>query len=624
MKPVIKEIKDFVGKKVSQKFDVSLDVEIEHPQDLDHGDFATNIAFKLANSLGKAPREIAEDLVNDLFVKEKLPSFISSVEVAGPGFINFWLSKEFFLQEVHKILEDGDKYGSSKIGQGKNILLEHTSPDPIKTIHVGHLRNNFLGMAAARLLEKCGYSVIKDCIDNDRGTHVSRAMWGFLVFGRKSLALSKKQISEFAVEDSQIEEMGSGVNWRELLSEWIEFPQRWYKPEDLDLKPDHFDLRFYSLGDRAEILVSEVEGQVREMLQSWEKKDKAVRELWKQIINWSHKGYEQTYNRIGSEFDHVWRESEIYEDGRKVVEKGVEKGIFKCLNDGAVLSDLSDYGLSDAILLRSDGTTLYHTLDLALTKKKKEKFPSDLYIWCIGNDQILYLKQLFAMCEQLGIGSREQFCHLNFGYVNLKGGERMSSRTGTIVSADRLLDLLHKDALLLIESSDSVQKDSFSLAEREEVAEAIALGALKYGLLKYSREKDTEFDPEESVTLEGDSGPYLQYSYARCYSVLKKAEQKEFDFGNVQELKSEEESLLRTLYLYPEVIEDVQRNFGLNRLCSFLYDLAQKYNSFYNSCPILNAESREARNLRLALTFATAQIIKDGLSLLGIKVLKKL
>ncbi len=620
----IQQLKEFVGNAVNRKFDISLDVELEHPQDQSHGDYATNVAFSLADSVEKSPREIAEELVIELSSNEELPSFIQSIKVAGPGFINFWLSKDFLLQEVDKILEKGDSYGSSQGGQGRRFLLEHTSPDPIKTIHIGHLRNNFLGMASARLLEKCGYSVVKDCIDNDRGTHVSRAMWGFLVFGRKSLAILKKSIVEFEVTNSQIEEVCKGVNWQKLLSEWIESPNNWYSPEDLDLKPDHFDLRFYSLGDRAEELVSGVGNQVREILQRWEREDQAVRKLWKQLINWSHTGYRETYNRIGSEFDHIWRESEIYEEGRGIVEEGVARGVFKRLDDGAVLSDLSDYSLSDTVLLRSDGTTLYHTLDLALTKEKKKKFPSDLYIWCIGNDQILYLKQLFAMCEQLGIGSREQFYHLNFGYVTLRGGEKMSSRKGTIVSADKLLDSLHQAALSLIDSSDSVQADSFTPSKKAEVAEALALGALKYGLLRHNREKDTEFDPQKSVTLEGDSGPYLQYSYARCYSVLEKANQEGFGFEQVEKLTSEEENLLRVLYLYPEVIADVRLDFGSSRLCNFLYDLAQKYNAFYNNCPILKAESREIRGLRLALTAATAQILKDGLGLLGIEVLKKL
>ncbi len=620
---ITSELKKIITDALPPAVPTSLEVELEHPADPKHGDFATNIAFKLASVVGGNPRDLAEDLVKGL-EERGLPEFVKSVEVAGPGFINFWLSSSYFFQEIRAILKEGEDYGYSGRGEGQQVLLEHTSPDPIKTIHIGHLRNNFLGMATARLLEKCGYSVVKDCIDNDRGTHVSRAMWGYLFFGRKSLALSKQDIAAFKVPDSRVKEIAQGLSWQDLLSNWEEDHQGWYKPKDLDLKPDHFDLRFYSLGNRAEELVPVVREQVREILRYWEDDHPEVRKLWEKIINWSHVGYQVTYRRIGSEFDHVWRESDIYKEGREIVEDGVERDVFRKLEDGAVLSDLSDYDLPDTILLKSDGTTLYHTLDLALTKRKREKFPSDLYIWCIGNDQILYLKQLFAMCTQLEIGSKEDFFHLNYGYVTLKGGEKMSSRTGTIVSADEILDSLHGEALALMESSRSVNSEALSESRKKEVAEAMALGALKYGLLKYNREKDTEFDLQESVTLEGDSGPYLQYSYARCRSVLAKSGQREFNFGKLENLDPEEERLLRTLWLYPEVLNFARTNFEVSHICNFLYDLAQKYNSFYNRCPILNADSSELKNLRLALTAATAQVMKNGLNLLGIEELERM
>jgi arginyl-tRNA synthetase len=617
------QLKKDIGKALKKLKISDKELAFEHPANPEHGDYSTNIALLVKRKDIPTSFDLANQIVNT-FRSLGLPEYIAKIKVESPGFINLWLKNEYLSTQLEEVLEKKEKYGAFNLGKGRKILLEHTSPDPIKTIHVGHLRNNFLGMAVARILVSQGYQVTKDCINNDRGTHVSRAMWGYLVFGKKRV-LNKKKMIEFKVTDTEIKKVAKKVQWKELLKQWSEKPENWLTPEDLGLKSDHFDLVVYSLGARAEDLVKGVKEQVREMLLEWEKGEKKNRALWKKIINWSLEGYKTTYERIGSLHDNVWHESKLFEGGKKLVRQGVKRGIFKELPDGAILSDLKKYGLTDVILIKSDGTSLYHTYDLNLTLQKRKKFPSQLYIWDIGSDQILYLKQLYAICEQLGIGKKEDYFHLNYGYIYLKGKGKMSSRRGSVVKADEMLDEAHQQALVIIKESKPELRKIESQKEKEKVAETVGLGALKYGLLKFSREKDIQFDIEESVNLEGDSGPYLQYTHARCQSVLRKAAVKQLVLPEkLPDLESEEEALLRTIYRYPEILQEATKLYAPNLVCNFLFDLAQKYNLFYNKQPILNAESEDLKDFRLALTAAVGQVMKNGLTLLGIEALERM
>jgi arginyl-tRNA synthetase len=594
----------------------------EHPVNPEHGDYSTNIAMLIKKKEAPTPFDLANLIVNT-FRSLGLPDYLAKIQVAAPGFINFWLKNEFLGSQLEKVLKEKEKYGFSNLGKGEHLLLEHTSPDPIKTIHLGHLRNNFLGMAMARIFESQGYQVTKDGINNDRGTHVSRAMWGYLVFAKKRV-LNRKKMVEFKITEAEIKKAAKGADWQTLLTEWSKKPKNWLEPKDLGLKSDHFDLVIYSLGARAEDLVKGVKEQVREILQQWEKEEKQNRALWRKIIRWSIEGYQKTYERIGSEHDYVWHESRLYQGGKELVQKGLKKGIFRQLPDGAILSDLKDYGLTDVILIKADGTSLYHTYDLNLTLQKRKKFPSKLYIWDIGNDQILYLKQLFAMCEQLGIGKREDYFHLNYGYLTLKGQGKMSSRKGSVVKADELLDQTHQQAMAIIKQSAPNLRKVKSVKEKEALAEQVALAALKYGLLKFSREKNIQFDIEESVKLEGDAGPYLQYTYARCQSVLMKAQTSLTLSENWPDLKPEEMALLRTIYRYQEILAQAAQFYAPNLLCNFLFDLAQKYNLFYHQLPILQAENEGLKRFRLVLTASVAQVLKNGLILLGIEAPEKM
>lgn len=614
------------------------EVHLEHPAEPSHGDYASNLAmakfdeFKVKSEKLKVnnPLELADLIAEKLLTTSY--ELLATVEAKPPGFINFWLKKDYLVKAAKEVENEAEfKEKISKLLAGKKYLLEHTSPDPIKTIHIGHARNNFLGMTTNYLLELLGAEVTLDCINNDRGTHVSRAMWGYLAFGEKARSTKheirnyEEKIKGYELSDEKIKGVANNIDWQEQLQKWLENPSDWFIPQDLEIRSDKFDNCFYSLGQRSVDLIDGVGEKVQKILKQWEEKNTALRKLWRQIIDWSLQGYEKTYQRLGSHHDKVWNESDHYQEGKKWVEKGLKEGIFRKLPDGAVLSNLEKYGLTDTILIKNDGTALYHTQDLALTDQKVSHYPVDLYIWDIGNDQILYLKQLFAMCEQLGIAPRDKLFHLNFGYITLAGGEKMSSRYGGVINADDLIDELKIRFEKIIDQSDQELRGEMSEQEKKEMTEAVALAALKYGFLKYSRGKDFAFDIDASLSLQGDTGPYLQYTCARAQSVLVKVKNEKLKGKSLggYDLNEEEISLLRTFYIFPEILISAAEDFRPHLLCQYLFNLSQKFNLFYQKHRILEPK-QGSRDFRLFLTKITASILKTGLELLGIQALEQM
>jgi len=619
-------------------------LSLEHPTEETHGDYATNIALVVFGRFQKTanpteiltPLDLANQIVN-AWRSAGLPDYLGKIEVVAPGFINLWLSQEYLETGLAEVTRQKNRFGKGSSLRNKQILLEHTSPNPQTTIMLGHLRNNFLGMAVVNLLEFSGAKVKKDCIVNDRGVHLCRAIWGYLVFGRRKSGLKKAQLLEFRkISDSRLKEIIAKIDWRQLLKDWEKKKSAWYQPVDLKLKPDHTNLRWYVLGSRAYKLEEFVQKQVEEILIAWEKEDEVVRNIWKRILEWSEKGYADTYRRVGSVHDWVWHESDHYQKGKEIVNLGLKKGVFRH-SEGAIVTDLEKYGLPDTVVVKTDGTALYLTQDLALTKLKIKKFPSDLYIWDIGAEQTLYFKQLFAVCEQLGIGKAEKLFHLSYALINFKGGGKMATRQGNVVMADEILDELKGRAMAVIKASNQELRGKLSRRQIEALAETIGVGAVKYSLLKFARDTTIYFDIDESLALEGNSGPYLQYVYARTQSVLKKAKRlgtsklgpsAELDARRYS-LNPEELSILRTIYRFPEVIQSAAQNYAPNLICNYLFDLAQKYNFFYNRHRILVPVSSSAYNkwlveFRLELTAATGQIIKNGLTLLGIETPEKM
>lgn len=593
----------------------------EHPALADHGDFSTNIAMVVKEQLGGSPVDVANRIVNE-FRLRGLPEYISKIEIATPGFINIFLSPETLIAQTNEVIKLKEFFGRNTLLKNKKILLEHTSPNPQTTIMLGHLRNNFLGMSVANLLMASGAKVDRDCIVNDRGVHICRSIFGYLVFARVNGGLGKKKLMTFRdVTDEEIKEKVEKADWRKLIDSWSQKKNSWFSPEDLGRKPDHANLIWYVLGSRAYEKEESAKKQVAEILQAWEAEDKKVWELWKKILGWSEKGYAETYKRIGSIHDWVWYESDLYKGGKEIVEKGLKKRIFM-ESEGAIVTNLGKYGLSDGVVIKSDGTSTYYVFDLNLTMQKMKKFQANLYIWDIGMEQTLYFKQLFALCEQLGIGRTNRFYHLNYALINFKGSGKMSTRQGNVVMADEILDLLKKRALEIIKSSNQELRGKLSIKQLDSLAEEVAVSAVKYSLLKYARETTIFFDIEESLSLEGDSGPYLQYTQARCRSVLGKVENLEESLRaasilGIGQVNNEELALLRSFYRYPEVVASAATNYLPNLICTYLFELAQKYNNFYNKHRIVGG-AKDVEGFRMLLTAATAQILRNGLGLLGI------
>ncbi len=570
------------------------DIFLERPADTIHGDYSSNIALKLSGALGKNPRQIAELILQNI----SKPDWVEKLEIAGPGFINIYLKHDVIQNIVPKIIEQMDKYGYSDSKKGKTILIEHTSPNPTKAMHLGHLKNNVTGLSISYLLETTGAKIYRDAIDNNRGISVSRLMWGYLKFARKDGDESKASIEY-----------------------WFDHQNEWKTPESENVDPGLFVDKLYVMAADDEKANLESEKAIRQLVVDWESEDPKNWALWKLTQDWVWTGYNQVLNRIGGwKFDKIWHESDIYKKGKEHVERGIKEGYFKKLPDGAVVTDFKkDFGITDTILIKSDGTSLYITQDLELTYLKKQEFKADEMNWVIGPEQSLAMKQMFAACSQLGFGNYEDFHHIPYGFILIRGEDgtpdKMSSRKGTQINVSELIDEAKAEIHKFVKDRD------FSESEKEVISEKVAIAAIKYSLLKVSRTQDMVFDFKETISFEGNSGPYLLYAYVRMKSILKDIN---FTLDNLEFKEEEEINLLKHLDKFPEVVAYAANNYAPNAICEYIYELAQKYNRFYNKHSILNADNDEMKNSRLALTAATSQVLKNGLGLLGIETVERM
>lgn len=585
----IKELIKSTISKYLEQLGLSVDVELETPKDKTHGDLTTNIALKVSKSLNRNPREFANQLI-ELF---KDLNSISKVEVAGPGFLNFYLNQNLTKSIINNILENSE-FGNSNWGKGQTWLIEHTSPNPNKAMHLGHLRNNVTGMAISNLAKAVGVNVIMDCIDNNRGIAIAKLMWGYLKFANKD---SLKNIED--------------------LNYWCKNKEEWLTPEDLELSPDKFMDMLYVKGSE-DFKDPEVETKVRKLVVDWENEDKVTWELWEKVLNYVYQGQAATLKRLGSNWDYVWHEHEHYKEGKDIVEEGLKKGIFQKLENGAIMTNLKDYKLADTIVIKKDGTSLYITQDLALTRKKIEKFHPTKLFWVIGPEQTLAMKQVFAVSDQLGFGNYKDFNHIAYGFISIKGQGKMSSRAGNVIYIDDLLNDA-RDTVL-----EKIKNENLSSEEKSIVAEKVGLAAVKYSILKVGRLTDTAFDFETSLAFDGDSGPYLMYTYARASSILKQK-----NINSVKDLESayntiEEQDIIRLLNTFENTVLEAAINYSPNIVANFLFELAQAFNKFYNQHSVLKAETEDLISSRIALTAATAKVLKKGLSLLGIETVESM
>lgn len=543
---------------------------IEEPKDKNNGDFSLP-CFIISKTKNKDPKEIANAIYDDISENK-----LFNVFPTGP-FLNFKLKNEFLIKDLKnnkKVLS-----GLKKIGGGKKILIEYSSPNTNKSQHLGHLRNNILGVSLSNIYKACGYKVVTSCIFNDKGISIAKTIYGYIKFGNNSEPINGE-------------------------------------------KPDKFVSNFYVLASQHEKDHKEATEEINEINRKWEAGDPEIINIWKKLTAWVYKGYDQTYKTLDCHFDKIYHESEIFENAKKIVISGVKKRIFK-ESAGAIVSDLRIYNLPDTVLLKSDKTSLYITQDLYLAKIRNKEIAPKKTIYIVANEQNLHFKQLFAMLEQLKIGKRENYFHLNYGYISLPEG-RMKSREGTVIDADDLInEIIQNSYKKLLENNPELNEK-----ELKKKSEIIGIGATKFQFLKVDAFSDFVFDPKKSIELAGDTSVYLQYTYARILSLLKKSKIKQKDFSKFNTkniiLMKDEVSLMRELNSYDESIIKSLEGYNPSILCKKLLDIANTYNNFYQKNKIISLNDKNLQKIRLFLSFIAKEYIKHGLKLLGIKTVEKM
>jgi arginyl-tRNA synthetase len=554
------------------------------------GDY-TIVLFALVKTLKKSPETLGKELGEQL-LKDR-PDFFSGYNVIK-GFLNLTIADE----QLTLVLEENynDENFGKKAPNDKKVMVEYSSPNTNKPLHLGHLRNNFLGWSVAEILKANGNEVVKTSIVNDRGIHICKSMIAWEMFAHGNTPDSTHEKGDHFVGDY-----------------YVKFNDE-YKKEVQQL---------VSEGKQKEEAEKEapVMKKTQQMLLDWENAKADVRELWKMMNGWVYKGFDETYKRIGSDFDQTFYESETYLLGKDFVKEGLEKNILFRKEDGSVWIDLSDKNLDEKLVLRSDGTSVYITQDIGLAKQKFEEYHLDKSIYVIGDEQLHHMKVLKEIIRKLGMGFADKIYHLSYGMVELTTG-KMKSREGTVVDADDLIDEMVATAEQHTKELGKV--NDFSEDELKELYETLGLGAMKFYLLRVDPKKRMVFNPEESIDFHGFTGPFVQYTYARIQSILRKVgiEKTELKNANLPggDLLPLERQLILMLEKYTTIITDAGNEMNPSVIANYVFNLAKLYNSFYTEHSVANAETEEKKKLRLALSVMTAGIIKSSLALLGIKV----
>lgn len=564
---------------------VEAPLKLQTPPDPNLGDFAFP-CFPLAKALRMGPPVIAARLKPHLEQGE----LFEKVEAAGP-YLNLTVDKPYFARTVvNAVLDDPERFGRSEIGQGVKVLIEYSAPNTNKPLHLGHVRNNALGISLTHMLGAVGYEVTPVNLVNDRGVHICKSMLAYDRFGEGKNPQSEGRKGDHFVGD-------------------------WYVRYDQE---ERAEFEASGMEDKdAFIAQSKLYGEVQEMLVKWEQGDPEIRALWEKMNAWVYAGFDETYKRMGCRFDRFYYESETYRLGKELVQQGLDKGVFFKKDDGSVWVDLTDMKLDEKLLLRADGTSVYITQDLGTTKLKFDDFKMDRAVWIVGDEQIYHFNVLFAALKKLGFDWADGCFHLPYGMVDLPEG-KMKSREGTVVDADDLMDELFEMEKEEIKSRDLPIEG----ADLDRTAEILAQGALKFFILKFLPRTRMTFNPKESISPEGFTGPYVQYAYVRIQSIFRKAGgEPALDVETAGRLtRPEEIAVIRRLHDFPGEVRIAAEGYNPSRLCTYLFELAREYNRFYHNLPVLAADEEGDRNARLLLSRATAHVLRQGLSLLGIEV----
>lgn len=544
-----------------EKLKKKLEEEMEVPPQPRFGDLSFP-CFGLAKKLQyeREPQELANEIAEQAVIPESSPfNRIASMS----GYVNFFVDWEnVSAKELKKILKAGNRFGSSTTNRGKTVVVDYSSPNPAHPIHVGSARTTFIGESLCRILAFTGYRVRRICYINDLGKQVAKLLWGYMKFAKGK------------------------------------------KP---DKKPDHWLLDIYVDANRAVDA-----GEVEELLRRCEAGDKKLLGIVKKLVNWCIQGFKTTYATIGIKFDEYLRESKFIQSSKRYVRSLIKKGVAKRLEDGAVLVELEKYSLPNTIILRSDGTGLYLTRDIAASLYKKKKYKPSLNIYVVGEDQKLHFKQQFKILELLGHKKFAKACvHLSYSYVTLPSG-KMSSRLGNVVLIDDVFE-------------EAIKRVRAKYTKDEAIAKTVGVGATIYSILKVEPNRQVVFKWDEVLKLEGNTGPYVQYAHTRCCGILEKAREKgykiDLDFS-VDKMLTIEKLLVRKLLQFPEVVAHAAVDLRPHYICNYAHELASIFNNFYQQCPVLKAE-RE-RQLRLAIVAATKVVLANSLNLMGIEPLEKM
>ncbi len=547
----------------------------------------TIVVFPMLRYKRGNPVQIGQNLGN--YLVKNVPE-VTSFNVVK-GFLNLVISDEFYLNFFHKIAQN-HTYGFAT-GTSEAVMVEYSSPNTNKPLHLGHIRNNLLGYAVAEILKASGKKVYKTQIINDRGIHICKSMLAWKKYGNAETPES------------------TGLKGDKLVgNHYVKFDKE-YKKEIAELIASGI-----SEDDAKKQAPSLVEAQ--EMLRKWESGDEETVALWKMMNAWVYDGFDITYNHLGVDFDTLYYESDTYLLGKDVIADGFTKGVFYKKEDGSVWCDLTDEGLDEKLVLRSDGTAVYMTQDIGTAIQRVTDY-SDIngMVYTVGNEQDYHFKVLFLILKKLGFSWAEQLHHLSYGMVELPEG-KMKSREGTVVDADDLMIEMSSTAKEI--SQELGKLDGYSDAEKEKLYKVIGLGALKYFILKVDPKKQILFDPKASVDFQGNTGPFLQYTYARIQSILRKAS---FDYSKEVsgiDLHEKEKKLLKQLELYPEVIQQAAKNYSPALIANYTYDLVKEFNSFYQNVSILGEENKAKKTFRVQLSQKVAEVIKSAFGLLGIQV----
>ncbi|MBU1201024.1 MAG: arginine--tRNA ligase [Nanoarchaeota archaeon] len=552
-KEVVKMLEKETGLKPQE-----IDKVIEVPPSLDFGDFAFP-CFILSKKLKKAPNMIAEELLKKILPTKN----IKKIEIKGP-YLNFFINRDLFNKDIiENILKEKDDYGKAAKKKEK-IMIEYPGPNTNKPLHLGHLRNMLIGKSVQNILEASGYKVLPVNINNDRGIHICKSMLAY---------------------------------------------KKWGKNREPNKKSDHFVGDFYVLYTKKEKENPKLEEEAHEMLKKWEAGDKETRAIWKKMNKWALDGFKETYKNFGIRFVKEYNESDHYDGGKKIVTQALKNGIFKKDDNDNIIADLKELG--EKVVLRSDGTSVYITQDINLAYLRYNEFDPDTLIYVVASEQNLHFSQLFAILKMLGFKKSSGLYHLNYGMVYLPEG-KMKSREGTVVDTDNLIEQMTQMAKKEIE-------DRHKLSEKELLKRCkdIGFGALIFFILKYDPSKDFVFDPKESISFEGETGPYIQYAHARINSILKKSKGllTEVDYSLLK--TDEEKNIITKLAEYPVVVSQAANNYKPSLVARHILELSQTFNEFYHKSPILKAEGN-LRGTRIALILAIKQVLKNGLGLLGI------